>query len=80
MSVTANETASEGLRRMLDVDQVLSVVPVSRMTLFRMERDGRFPPSVYISANRRAWYADEVAAWQQSLPTNGRITRRRARG
>jgi predicted DNA-binding transcriptional regulator AlpA len=47
------------------------------MTLFRMERDGRFPASRAISPGRRAWYADEVAAWQEALPENGKITRRR---
>jgi predicted DNA-binding transcriptional regulator AlpA len=64
------------LRRMLDVDQVLAMIPVSRTTLFRMERDGKFPPSFYPSPNRRFWYADDVAAWQASLPSNGRIGKR----
>lgn len=68
-----------GLRRMLDVDEVLAVIPVSRTTLFRMERDRLFPPSYSISANRRAWYADEVLAWQKALPINHRIGRRTAK-
>ena len=62
-----------GPRRMLSIEQVLEVVPVSRVTLFRMERDKRFPPSHYASANRRFWYEDEVIAWQDALPTNARI-------
>jgi prophage regulatory protein len=64
-------------RRMLTVAQVLEIVPVRRTTLFRMERDGRFPASHYVSPNRRFWYADEIAAWQDSLPVNGRITGKR---
>ncbi|MCA1376227.1 AlpA family phage regulatory protein [Bradyrhizobium sp. IC4061] len=61
------------------MDEVLAVIPVSRTTLFRMERDRLFPPSYSISANRRAWYADEVLAWQKALPVNDRISRRTAK-
>lgn len=67
------------LRKMLDIDEVLAAIPVSRTTLFRMERDKRFPPSHSISPNRRAWYADEVLAWQKALPVNDRISRRTAK-
>jgi prophage regulatory protein len=64
-------------RRMLTITEVLGIVPVSRATLFRMERDGTFPPSTYISANRRIWFADEISAWQEALPAHRRISRRR---
>jgi predicted DNA-binding transcriptional regulator AlpA len=64
-------------RRMLDIHQVLDIVPVGRTTIFRMERDGRFPASHWPSPGRRCWFEDEVAAWQESLPTNNRINRRR---
>ena len=63
-------------RPMLDIEQVLKIVPVSRTTLFRMERDKQFPPSHAISPRKRAWFADEVLAWQKALPVNSRITRR----
>ena len=64
-------------RRMLDIDQVLAIVPVSRATLFRMMADGRFPRSHLISANRAIWYEDEVVEWQNNLPPYVRIPRRR---
>jgi prophage regulatory protein len=64
-------------RRMLTTDEVLAIVPVSRQTLYRMERDGKFPPSTYISANRRIWFSDEIAAWQEALPHHKRLSRRR---
>jgi prophage regulatory protein len=63
-------------RRMLTVAQVLEIVPVRRTTLFNMERKGTFPASHYASPNRRFWYADEIAAWQESLPVNRRIARK----
>jgi predicted DNA-binding transcriptional regulator AlpA len=67
-------------RRMLTVAQVLEIVPVRRTTLFKMERKGTFPASHYASPNRRFWFADEVAAWQQTLPVNSRILRQARSG
>jgi prophage regulatory protein len=64
-------------RRMLTTDEVLAIVPISRQTLWRMERDGKFPPCTYISANRRIWFANEIAAWQEALPNHHRLSRRR---
>ena len=62
-------------RKMLTLVQVLEIVPVGRTTLFKMERKGTFPASHYASANRRFWFADEIARWQAALPTNTRISR-----
>jgi prophage regulatory protein len=61
------DRASGGPRRMLNEKQVLAIVPISRTTLFRMEKTGRFPRSTYVSPNRRIWYADEITAWQDAL-------------
>jgi prophage regulatory protein len=78
-----NDRASDVLsepRRMLNEKQVLGIIPVSRTTLFRMEKTGRFPRSTYISPNRRIWYADEIVAWQNTIdefnPNRGRGRRR----
>ena len=72
-----------GPRRMLNEKQVLEIVPISRTTLFRMEKAGRFPKSTYISPNRRIWYADEIIAWQNAVdefnPNRGRGKGRRRR-
>lgn len=67
---------SDGMRRMLTIDQVLAAVPVSRATLFRMLGEGKFPPSHSISAGRVVWYEDEVIAWQNALPVNDKVARR----
>lgn len=69
------DRASGEPRRMLTLAQVLEIVPVKRTTLFKMEKKGTFPASHYASANRRFWFADEVARWQANLPTNNRISR-----
>jgi prophage regulatory protein len=52
---------------MLDEKQVLEIVPASRTTLYRMERDGKFPRSTYISPNRRVWFEDEIVGWQNTV-------------
>jgi predicted DNA-binding transcriptional regulator AlpA len=56
-----------GPQRMLNEQQVLAIIPVSRTTLFRMMKAGRFPKAIYISPNRRCWFESEVVAWQQAL-------------
>jgi predicted DNA-binding transcriptional regulator AlpA len=45
----------------------LEIIPVSRTTLYRMEKAGKFPQSTNISANRRIWFADEIIAWQNAV-------------
>lgn len=67
---------SDEPRRMLTLVQVLDIVPVGRTTLFKMESKGTFPRSRYASANRRFWFADEVAQWQRDLPKNSKIGRK----
>jgi len=69
---TATEMSSDGAlkcapRRMLNEAQVLAIIPVSRTTLYRMEKAGKFPKSTYISPNRRVWFEDEIVAWQNAV-------------
>ncbi|WP_370143091.1 helix-turn-helix transcriptional regulator [Bradyrhizobium yuanmingense] len=70
-------------RHMINESQVLAIIPVSRTTLYRMEKAGRFPKATYISPNRRVWYEDEITAWQSVVdefnPNRGRGKGRRRR-
>lgn len=61
-----------GPRRMLNEKQVLQIVPVSPVTLWRMEKRGAFPKGSYISPNRKIWYEDEIVAWQSEVNGRGR--------
>jgi prophage regulatory protein len=67
-------------RRMLNEKQVLAIVPLGRSTLLRMEREGKFPKSTYISPNRRVWFEDQIVGWQNAVdefnPNRGRGKRR----
>jgi predicted DNA-binding transcriptional regulator AlpA len=71
---------------MLSEKQVLELVPISRTTLFRLMRAGKFPKGVYVSANRRIWFERDVVAWQKAIeavdaydPDRGRGKGRRRR-
>jgi predicted DNA-binding transcriptional regulator AlpA len=68
---------------MLNEAQVLAIVPVSKTTLFRMAKSGRFPKGTYISPNRKVWFEDEISAWQNAVdefnPNRGRGKGRRHR-
>jgi predicted DNA-binding transcriptional regulator AlpA len=67
-------------RTMLTEKQVLAILPFARSTLWRMEKDGRFPKGSYpLKTRRKFWFADEVAAWQVAV--DGQVPqRRRPRG
>jgi prophage regulatory protein len=57
----------EKVREMLTAEQVLALIPVSRTTLFRMERSKTFPAGQAIVPHRKLWFQDEVIAWQKAL-------------
>ncbi|MEY9397986.1 prophage regulatory protein [Bradyrhizobium japonicum] len=61
-----DESASE-VRPMLNAERVLALIPISRTTLFRLERDGLFPEGQAITPHRKLWFQDEVVAWQKAL-------------
>lgn len=68
------------LRPMLTERMVLELVPISRTTLWRLERSGKFPRAVYVSPNRRFWFRDQVIAWQTAINDNDERNPRRGRG
>ena len=69
-----------GLRPMLTERMVLDLVPLSRTTLYRLERAGKFPRSVYASPNRRFWFRDQVIAWQRAINERDERNPNRGRG
>jgi len=46
----------------------MKLATVSRATIWRQERDDRFPKRVQISDNAVGWYEREVLAWKASRP------------
>ena len=55
-------------RRIILGPDVESVTGLSRPSRHRMIQRGEFPAPVRLSSGRVGWYADEITAWQDSLP------------
>nr|WP_246499999.1 AlpA family transcriptional regulator [Azospirillum soli] len=49
--------------RLLAVKQVQDRTTLSRATIYRLERDGKFPRLVSLGAGRVAWLESEVEGW-----------------
>jgi prophage regulatory protein len=49
-------------KRFLRLPQVLEVFPVSKSTLWKMIREGRFPRPVKLSARTSAWLQADIDA------------------
>jgi predicted DNA-binding transcriptional regulator AlpA len=69
-----------GLRCMLNEKQVLDIVPVSPVTLWRMVKQKRFPRPSFISPNKKFWWADEIIAWQREVDGRRRGRRKHPEG
>jgi predicted DNA-binding transcriptional regulator AlpA len=52
----------------VSVDEVQEITGLSRTTLWRLERGGRFPGRVQLSERRVAYPAPAVQAWLDSRP------------
>ena len=68
-------TAS-GPRKMLLENDILEIIPISRSTLWRMEKAGKFPRSTFISSNRRIWFEDQIVNWQNNVDERNTSRRR----
>jgi prophage regulatory protein len=66
MTDTARD-APQQVRAMFTAEQVLKLIPISRTTLFRLERDKLFPQGLAITPHRKLWFEDEVVAWQRDV-------------
>jgi len=55
--------ASVDTRRLLRLDTVMFLTGLFRTTLWRMEREGRFPRCRKIGKHTVAWRESEVQAW-----------------
>lgn len=61
--------------RMLSVRTVMEMTSLSRTTIWRREREGTFPASVRLSANRVAWSLRAIEAWLSDCANDNRPQR-----
>lgn len=65
--VTGETEPNEELREMLTTEQVLATIPISRTTLFRLEKLKLFPEGRWLTPHKKLWFKDRVVAWQRAL-------------
>ena len=56
------------LIQILNVKDVTSRTKLSRVTIWRLENEGKFPPRIKISSKRIGWLEDEVTKWIKKRP------------
>ena len=54
---------SPDLDRFLSISDVLRIVPLSRTSIWRLERRGEFPRRIHVGLRRIGWRASEVRRW-----------------
>ena len=54
--------------RIIDCHEVMNRTGLSRTTLWRLEREGAFPPRRQITPNRIGWIENEIEQWLRSRP------------
>ena len=54
--------------RLIRLKEVLTMVNISRSTLYRLIRSGAFPEPVRLGERVVAWWESEVRAWMASRP------------
>lgn len=66
--VEIRQISFDGLMRASDVQLVTAL---SRVSIWRMERDGNFPARVQVSPSRVAWHGCEIKSFIDSRPRVG---------
>lgn len=52
--------------KLIRIDEVLKLIPVSKSTIGRMRKEPEFPKSVPISKRTVGWKESEIIAWINS--------------
>ena len=60
-----------GRRAYVRARDILSVLPMSRPTLGRMERDKLFPKSIWLTTGIKVWKTAEVLQWLRGRDGSG---------
>jgi predicted DNA-binding transcriptional regulator AlpA len=50
--------------------ELQEIIPVSRSTLWRWVRNGKFPSPISLGPNTRAWREEDIRIWLDEKATN----------
>lgn len=56
------------LSGLMTTREIIALVRLSRTTIYRMTRQGRFPPPCSVGNGKIRWREDDVRAWMEGLP------------
>lgn len=63
----ANEVSQQPkLQKWIRINEVMSLTSLSRPTIYRLMKAGKFPKSVTIGSKTIAWRESDLLAWQAS--------------
>ena len=69
-------TSNKPLLRLIDWSELRRRIPLSRSTVWRLIRKGRFPAPLKISPGRVAWREDDIQAWMDGADGRALISQR----
>ena len=56
------------LMRILKTNEVVKIIGLSKVTIWRMEKSGAFPKRINLTNRRVGWIESEVLEWLESRP------------
>jgi prophage regulatory protein len=56
--------------RIITLKEVCERIPLTRQSIWRMARDGRFPPPIRLTASRVGWRLSLILAWIADRESN----------
>ena len=56
------------LTGLMTTREITALVRLSRTSIYRMTRQGRFPPPCSVGNGKIRWREDDVRAWMEGLP------------
>ena len=65
--MTTNKNTS--VDRVIDAKELVRIVPVSIMHIWRMEQAGKFPARIRLGSKKVGWILSEVMAWIEAKKT-----------
>ena len=61
--------------RIVRIAEVAHMTGLSRPTIYRLTRDGKFPPSIRLGANSIGWRLSAVESWLRYREVSSEIER-----
>ena len=61
--------------RIVRIHEAVEMIGVSKATIYRWTREGKFPPSIRLGANSIGWRLSAVERWIESRELDSEIER-----